>query len=109
MRAGPLADGKVIDLLNRAFVCVYTSNDEISGDADFVKKETAARRQVLSDFSKANLGTGSVQVYVMAWDRKPLGRLHVAKAAEKNNTLELLEKIIAQENPVPGEPLVKPR
>lgn len=28
LRAGPLSDGRVIDVLNRQFVCVYSVNED---------------------------------------------------------------------------------
>ena len=47
MRAGPLSDAKVIALLNRAFVCVYTVNEDYVGKnasapADFAGWSAAA-------------------------------------------------------------------
>ncbi len=115
MRAGPLANAKVIDLLNSYFVPVYTSNDLIAGDPDFVKKEKAERERVYRAFLDAKLSAGSVQVYVLSPDAAPLGSIHVAHAGDKDKstgkdrTQLLLEKTIRDLKTAKGEPLVWPR
>src|SRR5712692_4083541 len=98
MRAGPLANANVIELLNAYFVPVYTSNDEVAGTADVAQKEKAERDRVYRAFLDAKLPAGSVHVYVLSPDAQPLGSIHVAhagdkdKATGKDNTQLLLEK-----------------
>ena len=100
MRAGPLSNPKVIELLNGYFVPVYTSNDFISGPADSSKEEQKERERVYRAFLEAKLSAGSVHVYVLSPDAVPLGSIHVAHACEKDaatgkdQTQLLLEKTI---------------
>src|SRR5438067_13230290 len=101
MRAGPLSNRRVIELLNSHFVPVYTSNDEVLGDTHSAKKEQAERDRVYRAFLDAKLPAGSVHVYVLSPDAKPLGSIHVAhagdldKATGKDRTQLLLEKTVA--------------
>jgi hypothetical protein len=115
MRAGPLANRAVIELLNGYFVAVYTSNDEIVGEADVVKKEQAERDRVYRAFLDGKFSAGSVHVYVLSPDAKPLGSIHVAQAGEKDQatgkdrTQLLLEKTVADLNVEKGKPVVAPK
>jgi hypothetical protein len=115
MRAGPLSNPQVIDLLNGYFVPVYTSNDFISGPPNLLKEEQKERERVYGAFLKAKLSTGTVHVYVLSSDAAPLGSLHVAHAVEKDpatgkdQTHLLLEKTIRELKIVKGEPLTPPR
>jgi hypothetical protein len=115
MRAGPLSNPKVIELLNGYFVPVYTSNDFISGPADSKKEEQKERGRVYGAFLEAKLSAGTVHVYVLSQDAAPLGSLHVAHAVEKDQptgkdqTQLLLEKTIRDLKTVKGDALVAPR
>ena len=115
MRAGPLANPKVIELLNGYFVPVYTSNDYISGPADSLKEERKERERVYRTFLEAKLSAGSVHVYVLSPKSVPIGSIHVAQAGEKDQatgkdqTQLLLEKTIRELKTVKGDPLVAPR
>src|SRR5262245_51198031 len=115
MRAGPLSNAKTIELLNAYSVPVYTSNDEIVGAADFITKEQAERDRVYRAFLEAKLSAGSVHVYVLSPDAKPLGSIHVAhagdkdKATAKDGTQLLLERTIADLKPEKGKPVVTPK
>ncbi len=110
MRAGPLSDPKVIDLLNALFVPLYTSNDELPGDsADRVKREAAEREKQIRAFDAAGLGTGSVTVYILTADARPFTRLGVVKAAENDHNLrQLLENVAADLKVVRGAPIIRP-
>src|SRR5437870_11781120 len=98
MRAGPLSNPKVIELLNGYFIPVYTSNDFISGPADSQKEEQKERERVYRAFLETKLSAGSVHVYVLSPEAIPLGSIHVAHAGEKDpdtnkdQTQLLLEK-----------------
>jgi hypothetical protein len=115
MRAGPLANADVIQLLNCYFVPVYTSNDEVPGTAEVAKKEQAERDRVYRAFLDAKLPAGSVHVYVLSPDLKPLGSIHVAhagdkdKATGKDRTQLLLEKTIADLKVEKSKPVVAPK
>ncbi len=115
MRAGPLSNLKAIELLNSYFVPVFTSNDFISGPSDSLKEEQKERERVYRAFLEAKLSAGSVHVYVLSPDAVPIGSIHVAHAAEKDQatgkdqTQLLLEKTVGELKTVKGEPLVTPR
>jgi hypothetical protein len=115
MRAGPLSNPQVIDLLNNYFVPVYTSNDSISGPPDSLKEEQKERERVYGSFLKAKLSAGTVHVYILSPDVAPLGSLHVAHAVEKDpatgkdHTHLLLEKTVRDLQIARGEPLITPR
>jgi hypothetical protein len=115
MRAGPLANPQVIELLNSYFVPVYTSNDFVSGEPGSRKQEEKERARVYRVFLEAKLSAGSVHVYVLSPDAVPLGSLHVAHAVDKepttgkDQTQFLLEKTIRDLKTVKGEALVAPR
>jgi hypothetical protein len=112
MRAGPLANRAVIELLNGYFVPVYTSNDEVLGEPDVAKKEQAERDRVYRAFLDGKFSAGSVHVYVLSTDAKPLGSIHVAhasdkdKATGKDRTQLLLEKTVADLKVEKGKPVV---
>lgn len=115
MRAGPLSNPQVIDLLNTYFVPVYTSNDSISGPPNSVKDEQKERERVYGAFLKAKMSAGTVHVYVLSPDAVPLGSLHVAHAVEtdpatsKDQTHLLLEKTLRDLKTAKGKPLITPR
>jgi len=114
MRAGPLSNLKVIELLNGYFVPVYTSNDFISGPADSLKEEQKERERVYRAFLEAKLSAGSVHVYVLSPDAVPIGSIHVAHAGDKDpgtgkdQTQLLLEKTVRDLKTARGQPLVAP-
>jgi hypothetical protein len=115
MRAGPLSNPKVIELLNSYFVPVYTSNDFISGPADSQKEEQKERERVYSAFLQAKLSAGTVHVYVLSPDAVPLGSIHAAHVGDKDpatgkdQTQLLLEKTIRELKTMKGDALVAPR
>jgi hypothetical protein len=115
MRAGPLANPQVIDLLNGYFVPVYTSNDFVPGGPDLSKKEQAERDRVYRAFLEGKFSAGSVHVYVLSPEAEPLGSIHVAHAGDKDQatgkdrTQLLLEKTIHDLKTPRGKPLVAPR
>jgi len=115
MRAGPLSNTKVIELLNSYFVPVYTSNDFISGDPGSLEEEKKERDRVYRAFLEAKLSAGSVHVYVLSPDAIPLGSIHAAHVGDKDpatgkdRTQLLLEKTIADLKTAKGHPLVTPR
>src|SRR5262245_33172256 len=108
MRAGPLSNPKVIALLNSSFVCAYTSNDDIPGDAATVGRERKERDRIKAAFREVKMGSGEVSPSILTPEAKPLGRLSIGPACEKDNLLHLLEKIVADEKLPRGEPIVKP-
>jgi hypothetical protein len=108
MRAGPLSNPKVIDLLNSHFVCVFTTNGASSGDKEVDRKESAERQRLFQEFTKAKLSTGEVSPYILTSDAHALNRLSIGPALEKDNLMQMLEKTVADLKLAKGKPVVKP-
>src|SRR5688572_8202689 len=109
MRAGPLSDTKVISLLNRAFVCVYTVNEDYFGKSAVASAEERKELQRLHQEGHAKkLSVGTVHAYVLTPDGHTHDSLHVASAAQTPKLMAMLEKAVAQFKPKEGEPVVKP-
>ena len=69
MRARPLSDSSVIDLLNSSFVCVYVNNEDYrsangSASADERKELARIREEAL----EKKLSVGTVHAYVLTPD-----------------------------------------
>src|SRR5262245_3631582 len=110
MRAGPLSDTRVINLLNRAFVCVYTVNEDYFGKTPCVPAEERKELQrVHQEGYKKKLSVGTVHAYVLTPDGHTHDSTHVASAAQTPKTLAMLERAVAHFKPKEGEPIVKPR
>jgi hypothetical protein len=108
MRAGPLSDTKVIDLLNKYFVPVYAVNEDYADGGPAPREEKAEYQRIYRTALEAGMSTGTVHVYLLAPDGKPIDTLHVAEAAKTERLVGLLEKTIKQLNVAEGKPLVKP-
>lgn len=109
MRTGPFSDPKVIERLNAYFVPAYVVNEDYAPGGPAPADEKAERDRIYRASLEAGMSTGTVHVYVVAPDGRPLGTLHVADAARTERLLELLDRVIAERGLVPGEPLVAPR
>jgi hypothetical protein len=102
MRAGPLSDRRVIDALNRSFVCVYTAND------DYFKAPAGERQELDRIYQEGvakKLSIGTVGAYVLTPDGHPYNTLQFASSEE---TLAFLGRAVQQFKPTPGKPVVAP-
>jgi hypothetical protein len=102
MRAGPLSDRRVIDALNRSFVCVYTAND------DYFKAPAGERQELDRIYQEGvakKLSIGTVGAYVLTPDGHPYNTLQFASSEE---TLAFLGRAVRQFKPTPGKPVVPP-
>ncbi len=109
MRAGPLSDRRVIESLNRNFVCVYVVNE------DYFRKngrapadERAALQRIQQEGHAKKLSVGTVHAYVLTPDGHPSDSLHVANAAQTPKLLAMLDRAVERFKPVPGPPLMPP-
>src|SRR5262245_23232193 len=110
MRAGPLSNLEVIEMLNRSFVPVYISNEDYGGDKPAApKEEVQAWQKIYGDAVKEKRSSGSVCVYLVGPDGVGLASMVVSKAAEKDNLLKMLRASIAGRDFDAGKPLVTPR
>jgi hypothetical protein len=100
MRAGPLSDRRVIDVLNRYFVCVYLNNEEYyrkEGRASV--EERAELQRILQEGYARKLDVGMVRGYVLT----PDGHLH-----DVLTSMAVLEQAVKHFKPTPGNPIVAP-
>src|SRR6267143_357481 len=99
MRAGPLSNSKVIELLNRFFVPVYTVNEEYTSKGSAPAEDKAERERIFREGYEHHWSVGTVHVYVLRPDGHLFGTLHVAEAARTKTLLGLLEKAVAELKP----------
>jgi len=109
MRAGPLSDTRVIALLNRAFVCVYTVNEDYVGkNATASPEERKELQRIHQEGYKKKLSVGTVHAYVLTPDGHTHDSLHVASAANTDRLLAMLRRAVEQFRPKEGKPIVAP-
>jgi len=109
LRAGPLSDRRVIDLLNRHFVPVYIVNEEYAGKGGSASvEERAALQRVRQEGYAKKLSVGTVHAYVLDPDGHTHDSLHVASALQTSRLLAMLERAVAHFKPRPGSPIVTP-
>lgn len=100
MRAGPLSDSKVIDLLNRYFIPVTAPNDDPDPSGE--------RGRIKTEFGDKHLGVGDVHVYVIGPDRAAIAGLDIGTAMDTAKEVAFLNDIIARLHRAPGPPIFPP-
>ena len=108
MRAGPLSNKKVIDLLNAYFVPVYTVNEEYGRLGLAPREEKEVRERIFKAGHAAKKSVGTVHVYVLKPSGDFLDSMHVAEAAKSKKLIEMLERSISELRIAAGTPVVKP-
>jgi hypothetical protein len=109
MRAGPLSDAKVIALLNRHFVPVYTSNEDYHGKTPAVPPdEVAAQRRIYVEALKEKRAAGSVCVYLVGADGKGLASMIVSTATQPGRLEKLLQETVDRLKVPAGDPVIPP-
>ena len=108
MRASSLSDAKIISLLNRYFVPVYLSLEDVAATGSASALEKSEYRRIYAEAQRAGLSTGTVHVYILTPDGHPLDSLHVAKASEPEQLTALLDGAMQKLKTVPCAPVVKP-
>lgn len=108
MRAGPLSNSKVIELLNKYFVPVYVVNEDYSRKGPAPKEEKAERDRIFKEGHDAKLSVGSVHVYLLRPDGRVFDSMHVAKAAKPTNLIAMLQKAADDLGTRAAGPVVKP-
>ena len=109
MRAGPLSNKMVIDLLNGHFVPVFTVNEDYARLGLAPREEKEARERIFKAGDAAKKSVGSVHVYVLKPSGDFFDSLHVADAAKSKTLIELLERSISELKIAAGTPVVKPQ
>src|SRR5215212_7017458 len=109
MRAGPLANAKVIALLNRYFVPVYVSNEDYADKGPAPAEEKAQKQRIYREAARDGLSVGTVHVYILTPDGgHPVDSLHVADAAKADRLAATLRQAVGRFRPAPGKPVVDP-
>jgi hypothetical protein len=108
MRASSLSDPKIITLLNRYFVPVYVSREDVAEWGNGPPEEKAEHQRIYLEAVKAGLSTGTVHVYILTPDGHPIDSLHVAEACKPDQLIPLLERTVQKLKPRPGAPVSKP-
>lgn len=108
MRAGPLSNSKVIELLNKYFVPVYVVNEDYSKRGPAPKEEKAERDRIFKEGHGLGLSVGSVHVYVLRPDGRLLDSMHVAKAAKPTNLIAMLQRAVDDLGTRASVPVVEP-
>jgi len=109
MRAGPLSNSKVIAMLNRYYVPVYSSNEYSGPGATGPPEERNERERLFTAFQKAGLGTGDVRVYILTPDGSPAASVDLGRATNTEQLLATLDQVVKKLGTQAGDPLVKPR
>lgn len=109
MRAGPLAKTNVIETLNRQFVPVYLSIEDINETGTAPAGEKAEWLRVYRAAAEAKLSTGTVHAYALSPDGQPVDSLHVADACKGDNLLDMLKRTAERLRTAAGDTLVPPR
>jgi hypothetical protein len=115
MRAGPLSDDKVIDLLNSYFVSVYIANEEYARDGTASAAEKAARVRMLTEAWKGGdrknqpvFMASDAACYVMGPDGHIVDALRLPDCLENHKVIAMLEGVVKKLNTKKGPTLVPP-
>ena len=108
MRAGPLSNDQVISLLNSSFVPVYAVNEDYGKFGPAPAEEKKELSRIYHAANEARLSTGTVHVYILTPDGRPIDSLHVAEAAKTDRLLALLARAVDTLKVPAGKPLVTP-
>jgi hypothetical protein len=109
MRAGPLSNSKVIEVLNKYYVPVTSSNEEAGDLGKGSPAEKTERRRIYDEFLNKKLGVGDVHVYILAPDGHAIASLDIGSAEDADKEYELLRQVVARLHTEPGQPAIPPR
>jgi hypothetical protein len=99
----------VIALLNRYFVPVYSSNEDVAAGGAASPQEKAERQRIYQTYLSRKLGAGDVHIYILTSDAEPLDGMGVGEGTvNDSNLLGLLTRVVKKLGNAPGEPVVKP-
>jgi hypothetical protein len=108
MRAGPLSDSTVIDLLNRYFVPVYSSDEDSSPRGHGPEQEKAAHIRIYQEALKKPFGAGAVYVFILDPQGEVIDGMDVAHANQEDALLRMLKRTIEKLHTTPGAPIIAP-
>jgi hypothetical protein len=99
----------VIELLNKHFVPVYTSNEDYHKDGSAPPEERKAYLRIYHEALKQKRPAGSVCVYLLGPDGKGFSSLIVSDAARPGRLEKLLLTAVEHFKVPAGKPLVSPQ
>ena len=110
MRASSLSNAKIIDLLNGYFVPVYLRNQDFDENGSAPSQQKKEKYRIYRDALAAGLPAGSVCAYLLTPDAKPVdvAPLNQSDATDPKKLAAKMERLIADQKIVKGQPLVKP-
>ena len=118
LRAGPLSNDRVIDLLNRYFVPVCIASQDYHGEefphplypreGAAPPEEKRAWKRIYDEAQKAKLNLRATQVYVLSPEGRPIDALRLVPSEKVEKLLPLLERTVAKLQPAEGQPVVTP-
>lgn len=103
LRAGPLADERVIALMNARFVPVY----HLSSEKGVEPAERDERRRIFREAIAAKLSTGVEHLYILEPGGRPVDSISLCKTTPPL-LLEMLRQTAAKLQAPEGKPLVAP-
>jgi hypothetical protein len=108
MRAGPLSNSKVIEMLNRYFVPVTSANEDTNDGGAASPAERAEHQRIYQDFYQKKLGVGDVHVYVVGPDGASIGGLDIGSAMDAAKEIAFLTSVTERLHTPGGPPLFTP-
>ncbi|MEW6158507.1 MAG: hypothetical protein AB1813_13825 [Verrucomicrobiota bacterium] len=95
--------------MNAYFVPVYAVNEDYREGGSQPPAEKAEYNRIYRETLQAKMSAGTVHVYLLNSDGRPIDSLHVADAAKPGRLLEALEGAIQQLQLKPGKTLNSPK
>jgi hypothetical protein len=108
MRAGPLSDQAVINLLNHYFVPVYSSNEDSGPQGTGAPEEKAEHIRIYREAMRSPCGAGAVFVFVLDPEGHVIGGMDAAHASRGNALVQMLQGVVDKLHTTAGPPAVKP-
>lgn len=118
VRAGPLSNSKVIEVLNRSFIPVHISTDEYYGEdfpgPGFSKEGSASLeekqewKRIYDAAQQAKLNLRGTPIYILSTDGQVADTLRSSPAEKVESFLQFLDRTIEKQQPAGGPPVVPP-
>jgi len=106
LRASSLSNDKVIALINRHFVPVYLSNEDLR-DGTLPPEERKEVQRINHETLKAKRSAGTVHVFIITPDGSAFDSMHVAEATKVDKLTAMLESSVDRLKVPAGEPIGK--
>ena len=93
MRAVSFSDDRIISLLNRSFIPVFTSNEDYRGEGAAPPEERKILSGIHQDGLKKGLSVGTVHAFALSPEGGVLDSLHTVEAAKPDRLLAMLNGV----------------